>query len=662
MGSFENVIGNKYGEYVVLEEFEPHITPNGSKKRMIKAQCSCGEIVVAQLPVIKSAKMCRKCKGKAQRIDITGHRYGKLVVTSMADDYISPAGHRLSQCNCLCECGNTFVVAMSSLVTGSTKSCGCSHNTRGLLKDNPDLVRKYDFNKNNEIGLNFDKLTARSSKKAWWKCDECGNIWFATIASQNDEKKHGCPYCSGRNVIVGKTDLLSQYPDVAKEWNYKKNGDLKPSDISSKSSIKVWWKCEEGHEWKAVVSNRTKNQTGCPKCNIENVNSFCEQAVFYYIKQAFPDAINGDSHIGMELDIYIPSIRVAIEYDGEAWHESKKKIQLDEQKNSLCKEKGITLVRIREPRLSPIDNCVSFVRSDSTTNTSLNNVIVELLDYLKINDVMVDIDTDGARILEQYATKKYENSLAVCNPEVASEWHPVRNGTLTPDKVSKSTNKKVWWLGKCGHEWLMAVSDRTSKASIRKDGKKHKPQGCPYCNSKRILIGFNDLQTTNPELASEWHPTKNGTLQSSDVQAGSNRQVWWLGKCGHEWQASINSRNGRNLGCPYCSHHRVLSGFNDLATHRPDIAEEWNYKKNEGLTDKKGNDISTPDKVTYASGHKVWWKCNCCNHEWQASIADRKQNHGCPVCSLMNRRLPDIFRGTSQVFGKGQKSMRPRKG
>ena len=111
----------------------------------------------------------------------------------MDTDYISPSGDRLSRCLCKCDCGNTVTVNMASLVTGRTSSCGCIQNTSGLLKDNKELVEKYDFEKNREAGIEFETLTARSSAKVWWKCKECGNSWFATIASQNDTIKHGCP-------------------------------------------------------------------------------------------------------------------------------------------------------------------------------------------------------------------------------------------------------------------------------------------------------------------------------------------------------------------------------------------------------------------------------------------------------------------------------------
>ena len=547
-----NYVGEKIGQLTVLEELAPHITPNGSKQRIVKCQCNCGNVFITRLSSAQKAQKCGDCLSKERRVDITGKKYGKLVVLSMADDYVSPAGHRLSRCNCLCDCGNTVVVNMAGLVTGKTQSCGCLKNTAGLLKDNPLLVAKYDFEKNKEIGLDFETLTARSSDKAWWRCGKCGNSWFATIASQNDVKEHGCPYCSGRLVIKGKTDLLTLFPDIAQEWNYEKNGDLKPDDISAKSGTKVWWKCPEGHEWKASAGNRTHNNSGCPRCNIEKVNSFCEQAVFYYVRKRFPDAINGDQSLGIELDIFIPSIKTAIEYDGEAWHHSERRMQNDAKKNSICKESGIRLIRIREPRLSEIDNCTIIHRFDSTSSESLNQAIKELLNLLGVSEPNIDIDSESGFILEQFSSKKYTNSLAYCNPDIAAEWHPTKNGNMTPEKISKGSRRIVWWLGKCGHEWPAKVGERTRPITMRKNGRINKPRGCPYCSGKRILVGFNDLQTRYPDIAIEWHPMKNGDLKPTDVTPGSHTRVWWLGKCGHEWQASPNKRCGGNRNCPIC--------------------------------------------------------------------------------------------------------------
>ena len=145
--------------------------------------------------------------------------------------------------------------------------------------------------------------------------------------------------------------------------------------------------------------------------------------------------------------------------------------------------------------------------------------------------------------------KKYKNSLSYCYPDIAKEWHPTKNGSLTPDKISYGSNKKVWWLGKCGHEWQTQICIRTRK---NKQIKKNKQQDCPYCNHRKIIIGYNDLQSQYPKIAEEWHPIKNGDLKPTDFMSKSGKKVWWLCKCGHEWQAPISRRTTFNNQCLIC--------------------------------------------------------------------------------------------------------------
>ena len=56
-----------------------------------------------------------------------------------------------------------------------------------------------------------------------------------------------------------------------------------------------------------------------------------------------------------------------------------------------------------------------------------------------------------------------------------------------------------------------------------------------------------------PDIAKEWHPTKNNELKPTDVTRGSQQRVWWQCIKGHEWETSVHSRTGNNSGCPYCS-------------------------------------------------------------------------------------------------------------
>lgn len=195
-------------------------------------------------------------------------------------------------------------------------------------------------------------------------------------------------------------------------------------------------------------------------------------------------------------------------------------------------------------------------------------------------------------------------------PELAAEWHPDKNKDLTPFDFHCGSKDKVWWLGKCGHEWFAEIRGRTY-------GK-----GCPICSHKKIIPGINDLATTHPELVKEWHPTLNKKLQPSSFVSGSCVKVWWRCEHGHEWLASINSRCHGN-GCPICSGRTVIKGFNDLASMFPAVASQWNYEKNGPLT---------PDQVTPFCNKKAWWTCDL-GHEYTAVISSRtERGSGCPYC------------------------------
>ena len=204
------------------------------------------------------------------------------------------------------------------------------------------------------------------------------------------------------------------------------------------------------------------------------------------------------------------------------------------------------------------------------------------------------------------------NDIASQYPELKLQWHPTKNGKLTPEDVIAGSNKKVWWRCEAGHEWESNVFTRT-----------HRGAGCPVCNNKIIEAGFNDLATIRPDIAAEWHPTKNGKLLPTEVALNSKRKVWWRDSLGHEWKTTLSDRISRGSSCPYCAGRMVLPGFNDLATAEPKLAEEWFYPLNHGLT---------PKDVTAGSRKKVWWKASC-GHAWKVPVVSRTVNHTrCPFC------------------------------
>lgn len=206
------------------------------------------------------------------------------------------------------------------------------------------------------------------------------------------------------------------------------------------------------------------------------------------------------------------------------------------------------------------------------------------------------------------------NDLATTHPALAAEWHPTKNGTLTPRGVTAGSRKKVWWLCGRGHEWQVSVISRTSNRT-----------GCPVCAGKIVVAGVNDLASSFPDIAAEWDSEKNGELCPCGVTPYSNRKVWWRCPMGHSYQAVIASRTTRGSGCPYCSGRKIMPGFNDLATMEPHIAAQWHPTLNRSLT---------PEMVTVGSNKKVWWKCPE-GHVWQAVVYSRtgRRRTGCPVCS-----------------------------
>lgn len=219
----------------------------------------------------------------------------------------------------------------------------------------------------------------------------------------------------------------------------------------------------------------------------------------------------------------------------------------------------------------------------------------------------------GCPVCANKAIVSGENDLATTHPDLARQWDVQKNGTLTPAQVSTGSRKKVWWHCEKGHSWQAAVTSRAKGA------------GCPVCAGKTVIANENDLASTFPDIAAQWHPTKNGLLTPQACTPASNRKVWWICPQEHEYQAAIGARTVNGSDCPYCAGKKVLKGFNDLATLEPKIAAQWHPTLNGALE---------PDMITVGSARKVWWQC-AEGHEWKAVIYSRTGSDkcGCPVCA-----------------------------
>jgi len=143
-------------------------------------------------------------------------------------------------------------------------------------------------------------------------------------------------------------------------------------------------------------------------------------------------------------------------------------------------------------------------------------------------------------------------------PHLVKEWHPTKNGDLTPNDITHGSHKKVWWLCSNGHTYSQQINNKT----ILK-------YGCPECSGRRASE-TNNLSTQYPEIVKEWHPTLNKDFKVTEVTYGSEKKVWWLCPKGHSYKATINNRTLRQSGCPQCSNQssepeiRILTEFKYL--------------------------------------------------------------------------------------------------
>ena len=135
-------VGSRFGRVLVLEELPVHITPNGSRQRIFKCKCDCGNVFDIRLSNLKKIKECGKCSLKSKRNNLIGKKFGRLTVIDYAPDYVSPSGNRLVRWKCKCDCGNEKDVISSDLTSGKTLSCGCLQKDVALTKNTIDLVGK----------------------------------------------------------------------------------------------------------------------------------------------------------------------------------------------------------------------------------------------------------------------------------------------------------------------------------------------------------------------------------------------------------------------------------------------------------------------------------------------------------------------------------------
>ena len=596
-----------------------------------------------------------------------------------------------------CEKGHEWTAKISEISSGSR--CPFCSNRRILKGYNdfatkhPELLKEWNYEKNNELGLKPDEIIQGGKSKIWWKCEK-GHEWQTTISARirNNLIYNKCPICSSYlrtsipekiiyyyllkiypktkvnykpewlkpkelDIFIPEKNIAIEYdgiyyhknktrdiekdklcdkngitlirirekglpkinsnsiiyeiseksnasysymnrvlkflekdlginfnfnitndfddimklinfiekdncisntnPEVLKEWNYDKNKKIgvTPENMTNGSSLKIWWKCKNGHNYYATISTKINQNTGCPYCSNKKI-----LPGFNDFETKYPELL-------------------------KEWDYEKNKIKPNEITYGYVKKIWWLCSK-----------------GHSYTTTILN----------RLRNCNCPI-CSGHQVLPGY------NDLSTLYPNLLKEWNYKHNNKLglDPKLLGKGYDKKVWWRCEKGHEWLTSINNRTS----------HNTK-CPYCSNQKTLPGFNDFETKYPELLKEWDYEKN-KIKPNEIFYGSTQKIWWLCSKGHSYNASVRNRI-KETGCPYCSGNKVLKDYNDLVTTNPEILKNWDYEKN-------AENRINPHNISKSYSKKVWWICEE-GHHYQREVYNQRKCYGrCPICRKSKR-------------------------
>lgn len=558
-----------------------------------------------------------------------------------------------------------------------------------LLSTNKKLMKEWDYEKNNIIGINPDKLTFGSNKKVWWKCEN-NHSWQAPI-NRRAIRGHNCPYCSGRYAVSGKNDLASMNSNILIDWNYQRN-NIDPSNLKSGSHYLAYWKCHVcGGEWQAPIYNRVKGN-GCPFCSNKKVLSgyndletkYPEIALewnFLKNNDLLPNMVipGSDRKVWWKCPICDYEWQATItsrvnqgtgcpncfKYWGTSFPEQALLFYLkksyDEIKNRYILNNAEIDIYIPEENIGIEYDGFQWHKNSLKNDNKKDNIFKNKIKLIRIRENGLSKTDSAINIFrENRSTNDLENTINKIFKYLKKQApvlniHDDRNKIIanyitTKNNISLSkinpTLSKEWNFEKnkpltpsmvaanCNEKvwWICSKCGYEWESII---ASRNKGIGCPKCADKtrqktrrnNLIKKGNSLSEKRPDLLKEWNYKRNSNINPDNIPYGSGTKVWWIcSNCGSEWQATINVRTNIGAGCPYCAGKKVMENKNDLVTLYPSLIKEWDYRKNDKIN-------LFPNKLTRGSAKKAWWICSNCGNNWQATINHRTiRGHGCPKC------------------------------
>lgn len=392
-----------------------------------------------------------------------------------------------------CEvCDHCWHTSPNARITKSRVS-GCPVCTSGslhsdrrnsLLNTHPNIAKDFNPTKNTDFTVN--EIVAGTNKKIWWKCHTCNYEWKAS-GNHRTNKGRNCKACNNQAVKPDKSNSLAMaFPNLVEDFDYSKNGDLTPLELTQGGKTKIWWKCKTcEHSWSGRISHRTSAGAGCPCCSGNDVHS---------------DGRNSmkNTHPKLALEFH-PSKNQNMTPDNVKAGTGRKVWWFCQECNHEWKVAGSN----RVSQNSGCPSCAGKVVHIDGRN-SIATLMPELIDEWNLDNKGKDLSklTIGSNKMALWACQKCNhnfkcrinhrtlsgvgcpvcagkavhedgrNSMRQTHPELAKEFHPTKNGKLTPDNIITGTAKRLWWIcSKCEKQWKTKGTTRVSKGG----------SNCPSC-------------------------------------------------------------------------------------------------------------------------------------------------------------------------------------
>ena len=507
-------------------------------------------------------------------------------------------------------------------------------------KKYPDLLKEWHPTKNKKTLYDF---AAGSGQKIWWICQK-RHEWKTSISNRTFHKSK-CPYCAGKKP-TNDNCLGSTHPEVAMEWHPAKNGALRPSDFIAGNRKRVWWQCRVNpkHTWEASITNRAKHKSKCLICTGRiTTPGTCLAATHPEISIEWHSTKNGNLTSKDVLSNSTKKVwwqcRVIPEHIWEA------KINIRVGRGGKHPRKGTACPECR-PQISDAEYRLAaellLIFPDLQQKKKIEKKEADIF----IPQLKLVIELDGAyyhakRLKQDIKKNEHFEKLGYRVVRLRGNGLPLLSTHDSPFDCKQITIKDI----QCLFQKIVGLYSGNLKISQKEKLTAYQGE-TEFCNEDKYSenltalpgkINGANLKDKRPELEKEWHPTKNGSRLPEHYTIKSGQTIWW--ECSknmkHPPYASKIADRAIGNGCPYCANKRVWKG-NCLATKNPELALEWDHKKNKEIRNGK-NILVAPEDVITGSNTKRWWKCKE-GHSWDCSPDIRhREKAACPIC--LGRRV-----------------------